>query len=465
MKKVSLMLGALALVFGLSQCKKQDEAAQGGVKLHVVLRASNGNDGSKVAAEFASAALNLTWEGTETIEVSGGATGTLTCVDGQGNASATFEGYITKGENGGDIVFTVGAAPASYAGQAGTEEDCASWINAHNHFVGTSTWEESGHYSATMELQYAVLKLDVSALGTGEMTIKVGEEIVASVSDVTSSSASEVFVAVRANGEETAYTIACGDKNAEKTWTLNNNVFYTENDETGHGTGDAIVIEPAAPFYGPFSVGNGKKVEFAPGNLYWDGNDLKFEFEDNQWDTNPTSVASWDDSHVSHFYWSSDAGKACTESYDDIGASGDDVFFTNVDGFTVNDQGGWFALSRDEWFYLLESDRMVNGKLPYAWKEIEGKTGLCLYPDDYNGDDTVATSAALAEAGVVFLPAAGDRDSGTVYDVWSVGVYWSASPYCGDHARYLYFSFGNVGVYTRDRLNGFSVRLVRLSED
>lgn len=180
----------------------------------IVLTASNGNGGSKVAVEIATAAMNLTWETDDVITVSGGAEGMLTLKSGAGDDYATFEGDITIDE-GGEIVFTVGGEP-NYLQQDGTIEG-GNGLGSRIYLVGTSEYKEDGNYSVDMKLPYAVLKLDVSALGTsGAMTIKVGETLKASVTEV-SEIASEVFVAVRADGIPKAYTISCGGKTATKT--------------------------------------------------------------------------------------------------------------------------------------------------------------------------------------------------------------------------------------------------------
>ena len=107
MKKVSLMIAALALVLGISQCKKQEEPAANGQKQHIVLTADNGNDGSKVSADFDLANLNLTWEGNEVITVSGGATGMLDkiTVDESNPSKATFEGDIEITNESAPFVF------------------------------------------------------------------------------------------------------------------------------------------------------------------------------------------------------------------------------------------------------------------------------------------------------------------------------------------------------------------------
>ena len=190
MKKVSLMIAALALVLGISQCKKQEKPAANGQKQHIVLTADNGNDGSKVSADFVSADLNLTWDGNEVITVSGGATGTLTFQDGAGSASATFKGDIEIIDESKPFEFTVGDTP-NHEGQPGTEDGCEGWIKNNISLTGTDDYDLQGQYSADMKLPYAVLKLDVSALGTtGAMTIAANGATVASVTDVASSTAS-----------------------------------------------------------------------------------------------------------------------------------------------------------------------------------------------------------------------------------------------------------------------------------
>ena len=472
MKKVTLILSALALVLGLSQCKKQEEPVQSGEKQHVVLTANNGNDGSKVAASFASAALNLTWEGNETITVSGGASGTLTYKSGVGTPNATFEGDITI-DRGGDIVFTIGSAPSSYANQTGTADGCAAWIKGNNHFVGTSQWQDDGNYNVTMELQYAVLKLDVSALGTtGAMTIAAGATV-ASVADVTSSVGKVVFVAVPTDETEKAYTITCGGKTATKTWTLEKNVFYTKAGAEGAGTGEAIVIKPTPKF----TVGDGTTVEFAPGNLYWDGSSWKFEA--NQWDfrhyygtNNDAAViggvsTTTPAGTVGSFFWSKTASVAYAASYSDSGASIDDVFFTNASDFQVSGEtvGTWRTLSKDEWNYLLNS--RDNASSLSAWVTLSdvSVSGLVILPDGSSATASgITTSSALAGSGAVFLPAAGYRYGAGVNEVGSSGCYWSSTlPDNSQGSPYylLFTSWGFLNTINGSRDFGHSVRLVR----
>ena len=62
----------------------------------------------------------------------------------------------------------------------------------------------------------------------------------------------------------------------------------------------------------------------------------------------------------------------------------------------------------------------------------------------------------------VFLPAAGWRTcAGTLYDVGSIGYYWSSTPGSSEGAWDLDFSSGGVYVHYDKRCIGLSVRLVR----
>ena len=472
MKKLSLTLAALALVLGMSQCNKEKSPVLNGETQHIVLTATNGNDGSKVSGAFASAAaLNLTWDGDESITVSGGAEGTLTFKSGEGTADATFEGNITKGS--GDIVFTIGSAPSSsdFANQIGTADGCAAWIKGHNHFVGTSQWQDDGNYNVTMELQYAVLKLDVSALGTtGAMTIAANGATVASVADVTSSVGKAVFVAVPTNGSTTAYTITCGGKTATKPWKLEKNVFYTKAGAEGAGTGEAIVIDTPK-----FSVSATTTVEFAPGNLYWDGS--SWQFEANQWDfrtyagknsciggsvkTDGTPAGHW-----GLFGWSGSTGSATygmSTSQDNSDYSGD---FKDWGGLAIGDYAAntWHTLSNDEWDYLL-NDR-TDAESLRAWVTLTdvNVSGLVILPDE--SDETangVTTTVLVAASGAVFFPAAGGRYGTEVSSVGSDGIYWSSTP-DEDYevgAYYVDFYLDNVETIYDGRNRGHAVRLVR----
>ena len=253
-------------------------------------------------------------------------------------------------------------------------------------------------------------------------------------------------------------------KHATKTQNL---VFNTVN--TLAVSGEFKPDLPAGALPGVFTVSNDNgttktQIYFSQGNLYYDGS--KFNFEANQYDTTPTSDGDWDATHVSHFYWSKDPNEAIKEDYYfEQEGSGDDVFFTNADGFKVNvdgkEQSGWRTLSTAEWQYLFNTRTMKNGKDRYTLNiTYGGKMGLVLYPDDYDKDPVTGTVTDLPD-GVVFLPAAGYRDGSDVGNVGDLGSYWSSTAHGGLSADYVGFASSDVSPGRYDgRFDGFSVRLI-----
>lgn len=230
MKKVSLILAALALVLGISQCKKQEEPAASGEKQHIVLNASFGDSNAKIDEDGTG---GLKWTVGDVINVSKDGQSLsdegLKCTDAE---NGIFEGDIN--ETTGEITFTFGEL--KYTEQTGELNDAIS-------LTAEAPYDKNGNYDVTMEMPHAVLKLNVSALGTtGKLEIKVGGALVASVTNVSDPTA--VFVAIPTDESEKEYKISIGGKTATKPWTLLRNSFYTKSDGEGGGTGDAFVIEP-----------------------------------------------------------------------------------------------------------------------------------------------------------------------------------------------------------------------------
>lgn len=239
-----------------------------------------------------------------------------------------------------------------------------------------------------------------------------------------------------------------------------------------------------------FSVSATTTVEFAPGNLYWDGN--AFHFEANQWDYCVNDIhedglwghliGTWNPSHVSHFYWSKDAKEAVKEEYEDDEASTEDSFFTNADettanpGFHVNGETGtnqWRTLSVNEWSYLIGESSLGRDASLREWSAVtfgeSGPTvsGLIIMPDGWEGTLTATTDyttwQSLESSGAVFLPAAGYRVGSGVSYVGSYGFYWSSTPFKDivDYACDMYFYSGYVGTLDDFWGYGGAVRLVR----
>lgn len=216
---------------------------------------------------------------------------------------------------------------------------------------------------------------------------------------------------------------------------------------------DTPVDLPNGALPGAFSVSATKKVYFSQGNLYWNG--ITFRFEETQYGV-PTSR---DISHLGFFHWSSDASVACAEEYNETGATGTDVFFTNDTAETAKSDftvygvtGRYRLLSADEWKYLLDNHT-------YKWVAVNGMNGYAIAPDNFAGviADSYPDDAALAENNLVFLPAAGYCIASTLYSSGSYGSYWNSS----SSASYGYFFSEEVHPDCHGRCDaGYCVRLV-----
>ena len=320
MKKVSLILAALALVLGISQCRKQEDPVGGKVVTQKVTFTTSFGDGSKVGVQEASGALNLSWEVGDAITVAdeAGHSKTLTCTKvSNGGLTGTFTGEIEY--ESGNLTFTAGTQPP-YMNQHFT-----AITKSEIYLKGTSVFVESGNYDVNMTMPYAILKLDLAELATAEdvvVSVKIGDNEVAKVVNVTTDD-SQVYLLLplQASGE-TTLTFTNGTKTITKTYNLAPNSF-----NTAGVTGDYAPVEPVTP---KFSVSATTKVEFAPGNLWYGIADREstpaFHFEANQW----SSASTWD---ASYFFWSKTASVAYAQNYNDDGASTTDVFFTDASDF------------------------------------------------------------------------------------------------------------------------------------
>ena len=265
---------------------------------------------------------------------------------------------------------------------------------------------------------------------------------------------------------------------------LNDNTPYTisysiEDKDGVHGVSTAFVnishekgsggdvtdnsTTPAGALPGVFSVSATKKVYFSKGNLKYTREDNVWGFFDKQYECDPGNSITYDPNYISLFSWgygdwSTDPD---TEDYQKGGA------FTDW-GKALDDKGTWRTLSTEEWEYLFSFGNHTNatrtGLFRYV-KSVMGKIDcIVLYPDGYSGSKdedftTVESVDAASNAGIVFLPAAGSRDSSILYDVGVYGFYWSSSQ-DGVNSCFLAFDLDGIRFSSWSGEDGFSVRLV-----
>ena len=230
-----------------------------------------------------------------------------------------------------------------------------------------------------------------------------------------------------------------------------------------------------------FSVSDRKQVYFSKGNLWYgkvgEETESALHFETNQWESTPSfnnqNSGTMDPNHVSHFTWANTVEKAISKKdYDTDNLFCDEKHKQSVDGSAKI----YYALSKEEWDYLLKKRTMLYGKDQdrcYATTTtisgviIESITyyGLFLYPDDYSGKKVVDNTETwtwdnINSAGIVFLPAAGRRSGdGVTFGTPQLpyptltGRYWTSSSkyeYDGIQNRFYGWdiSFANDGAST-----------------
>lgn len=165
----------------------------------------------------------------------------------------------------------------------------------------------------------------------------------------------------------------------------------------------------------------------------------------------------------------------------------------------ASDAGSGRLLSASEWMYLLR-DRAnaeslfglgrvagMNGLilLPYQWIQPEDvpifkpscEQGLIWQPssryyenekrDNFEHNTYTAKEwKKMEQAGAVFLPAAGCKDTERRFDVNAAGYYWSSTPDDEDNAFYMSFSDKYVfPIGTDYKTMKYSVRLVFVEVD
>ncbi|MBQ9473389.1 MAG: hypothetical protein IJU81_03130 [Bacteroidales bacterium] len=270
---------------------------------------------------------------------------------------------------------------------------------------------------------------------------------------------------------------------------------------------------PEGALSGVFSVASGRTVHFSQGNLQYQASTGTWRFATNQYDcigNSNSSISSTNSGWIDLFGWGTsgwNSGANCYQpwststNYADYYPGG--AYTNSLTGSYANADWGvnnaisnggnaaglWRTLTHDEWSYLFNSRTgcstvggTSNGR--YALAQVNGVGGVIVFPDSYThpsgvaapqnvnndspsqswGNNSYSASdwGSMQTAGAVFLPAAGNRNGSSVYDVGSNGLYWSSSYYTSYGAWYVSFLSGDLFTESAHyRSYGRSVRLVR----
>lgn len=447
MKRISTLLIAISLVFGMTQCKKNVESiAQVSTNNTVTLSLNIGDgdgDGSKHSVNTTTGAVNYTSGDVLYVASKGVYLGTMSYSGG-----GTFSGTVNTPTVGEPMYFFFfGGKTPNESLTAGTSTSCTVTISDQmtnlpviscaasneNYVDGNTT------YTAKLLNKCALVKFS-SNVSSNVINIR-DMNTVASVSFAgTINAGTTGAVSISTDGDGVGWAIllpqdavdgATVTASGYKSGTCNvpqitTNMFYT--------TGVNISLEPASFIAGMYSVSANTKVYFSKSNLVY--YDEKYRFPDGQSNYNTT---------YGRFQWSTASNISTQTIYDSDG--------------TTSYGTGWRALTRGEYNYLLGT-RTVNGGQGSGYsyslgQSVNNVAGMVLYPDGYTGDPYTGSDwDEFEEAGCVFLPVGGWSEK--PYEGW----YWSSSSAKGNgHA--LSFSSSSYGVVGFNEVLSISIRLVR----
>ena len=256
------------------------------------------------------------------------------------------------------------------------------------------------------------------------------------------------------------------------------------------GTHSAITVfttlsKDEEPLKGAFSVSNDKRVQFAKGNLRYNGDEWfgSWSMAENQYDM--LGQKNLDEGFTAELKdllcWSTEENYHGVDSYN--GTDDETAWPKFQGGFAdwgqipaiISQFGlGWQTLSKDEWSYLLSERNDAEQLRSFA--TVAGVKGLVLLPDEWDAPDGVMVKevmtadewVAIENTGAVFLPAAGQmistEDPNTTENItaWiEGGSYWSSSP-AGDNKFAFAMTFTDSEVSSATETSRRTYTAVRL---
>lgn len=487
MKKTLLVIMA-ALSMLLTQCKKSEaESPSDGKPVNITL---NVGGNSKVNVNPGTGEVKFS-NGDKIYVASGGKyVGELTY------NNSMFSGTITDPTEGEPLqFFFLGNEAPNEDLTAGTTDEFTINISDQSSELPVISYAPSDEdyssdvtsYSAFLLNKCALVKFNVSNYtGNGDVSIKgMNNQVTVALSNNTFSYNKINNGVIILNKEtESEYwaillpqdAVENGEAYSSDGWsgTYGNVPAITINGYLNEGI--AVNLTAPAPLR-PFTVNaDGKKVEFSPGNLYYDGISSSWNFEAHQWDYRTLSGKSaffdgkfntTPTNHWGLFGWS---GNGATAAWGmSTSTNSTDYSGTFEDWGKAMDETGntWRTLKLSEWEYLLTT-REVNGNTGFGhtcvWMKLSNNVeGLIIFPDGYTGE---TTNLKEIPDGAVFLPAAGWSSTGTITAHQTGGYYRSSELRDNSPTNTKYLRFNSTNVFIENAswnplYHKYSVRLVR----
>lgn len=287
MKKLTLIVAALALVMGFSQCKK-DNLTPNDNRIQITLNANYGGDRTSFTPGTSSTQGSFGWSDgvTEYINVSGNNSGYLGYLTNEDNkGTGTFTGSIET-PNGDETLYFfylgngshAGANTLDFSNQVG---DLDHVTNCHVAIGRVAYSGQTAFENVTLEMKMAIARFNLSGFGSENVYLN-GENVYSTASinynNGTISGNSKGYINVGTAGAdkyvalipsvttETEINFNSSTKTSTKTFPngIQAGKFYANGD-------DALSVTAAvgSGIPGTFSVSATKKVFFSKGNLQY----------------------------------------------------------------------------------------------------------------------------------------------------------------------------------------------------
>ena len=428
MKKVSMVLAAVVLVLGLSQCKKQEQQTttdtNGTVAITLDVRANNG---SRIDVNTTTGTVKF--KTGDVVYVASGQkfVGTLT------NNGNTFAGNITNPTEGELLYFFFlgnrtpeeSLTPGSSTSCSVNISDQTSGYPVISFATSNETFTGAGLYTAFFLNKAALVKFNVTTLSSNPTCI-LGLNNKVTVDFSTNGFAySQVDnglvklsgysgekwaillpqTALAEGDEGSVYTeegIYMGTRPAMPAITandyLNEGIALTATVETNPG------ITPTGAISGKFTINDsGDRIYFSNGNLQYQASTNTWRFAESQWNymgDGNSNVSETYDGWIDLFGWGTSGynhGAVCYQpwststNYSDYYAYGEYTYNLydqngkadwgyNAISNGGNTEGQWRTLTLDELYYLFYERPTLSG-IRFAKASVDGVNGVILLPN------------------------------------------------------------------------------------
>lgn len=447
MKKLGIIVMAVALMMGMSQCKKENTTASNdeGAKVPITLNVSgtstgSATGGSRVAVEGSTGVV--TFEDGDALQVvsNGVYVGTMTY------NGTVFSGEINEPTEGQKLQFYFlgNKTPEFNSDNTG----CSVIISDQTEYLPVISYAPSREnyqigktdYNATLLNKCALVKFDVTSVSESATCIlgmnnKVTVDF--STNEFTYSQEYEGIITLAAgNGEK--WAILLPQAEVSHTITSSNDGIYSgscgtipvieENDYLTNGIAVAI-SHPTGAINGLFSVSATQQVYFSKGNLQYIGSAATpyWKFAENQWDYFGTTTGQGSNNQNidrDFFGWGTSGYNHGAASYQPWSTSTDNsqYYVYGSQNYNLYDQtgqadwgynaianggnmenSGWRTLTNDEWDYVINTRTAstVNGvaNLRYVKAIVNDVKGAIFFPDVYTHPDGVVQPIASSSTG------------------------------------------------------------------